>query len=1106
MSSYRKTMAEALNQVREAQMVSDISGISITALKREVRKFNIQVARVTPGGGDSGAEYEVTFTGREQDLIKYAKEHLGFDDKPGNFMQLKKHLNMSYNDIEEISDKLKMKVKSSRLAQKIAKLKNTFLKKTIPGTGAMFAQKEEVELEEKFALYAIRPFFNRRKGTDAKKGDRVSGPMTYTQAVSKAKQMNVGSSIGGEKRVEIKPMKEEVEIEEGRMKDIFTADQEGKSAEEIAKLMKLPLKTVKSILGESDAYDNERYEIRNGKAYRDVGSTPDKKNHVYAPDKKTAEKIFKQGKKVFREETIVEFSDAMLDKLKREYEPLKGKTISLDQANKLRKLFKMIPDRALDALRKKKIPFLSGLALTRMIQKGMPVKEEIEEKIQAYMVSYSKNGQHAGFKGADTLPELQRMAANLRMRGFTIDKMGKYNPPVKKEEVIKEEEQDLDKIALAKEKDTDALEKQLTAAQGQIAVLKQKIENEKNKSIKPMPNPETGEIPLTIGLAHKLLNDKEKKEKEERNQKEISKQIKAASKGGAAPAPVAAETKLEAFTRKYLSYLNESEASDKAKAMGLDYMSFGRYGKGGKVTHKSVGGSLQALSKKDQEKEKEPKAKVAKPKTKTTGAISNPDGSKTTSGQIKKEILKKIDDEDIVSDPYVLEGELEDQFIALADDLRGTGDEETANKITDAIFAVGEDDPDTPAKIDDMMNALQGKPDVNGAKQKELSSMTSLYTDATYSSKSLKDFVSDTSSIINKMGELADAGSMESDAYGPGIRSDAMVEIGASASEIQDKIEEMDIDDDIKIDINAALSTITDNDADEHTEEGPIYLAIKDLQRHFGRLNKQKSKASSRATASSGVKKDLRKALKSAPEPGPDYDPKDYNELKNIAKKAGDKETVDIIDAMNKAHDDNDYSEVSYQYVELRKRIEESYLPEKVMTDKEKRLQRAKDMIKYYDAQKKAALKGKNKDLAKKMLKNDIEEADLSKKQIKMVHKVADDLPKKDFKDRYGKEKGDAVRFGTATNMVKKKLGMKEDRRLYIESIAGLKKKADKSGMPYSILKKVYDRGMAAWKSGHRPGASQQQWAFARVNSFVTKSSGTWGGADKDLAKQVRGK
>jgi len=73
------------------------------------------------------------------------------------------------------------------------------------------------------------------------------------------------------------------------------------------------------------------------------------------------------------------------------------------------------------------------------------------------------------------------------------------------------------------------------------------------------------------------------------------------------------------------------------------------------------------------------------------------------------------------------------------------------------------------------------------------------------------------------------------------------------------------------------------------------------------------------------------------------------------------------------------------------------------------------------------------------------------------------------------------------------------------EVIKGLKKKAEKSGMPYSILKQVYNRGMAAWKGGHRPGTTPQQWAFARVNSFITKSSGTWGKADKDLAKKVRG-
>ena len=73
------------------------------------------------------------------------------------------------------------------------------------------------------------------------------------------------------------------------------------------------------------------------------------------------------------------------------------------------------------------------------------------------------------------------------------------------------------------------------------------------------------------------------------------------------------------------------------------------------------------------------------------------------------------------------------------------------------------------------------------------------------------------------------------------------------------------------------------------------------------------------------------------------------------------------------------------------------------------------------------------------------------------------------------------------------------------EKIAGLEKKSKESGISYTILKQVYDRGMAAWKTGHRPGASQQQWAFARVNSFITKGSGTWGKADKDLAAKVRG-
>jgi hypothetical protein len=54
-----------------------------------------------------------------------------------------------------------------------------------------------------------------------------------------------------------------------------------------------------------------------------------------------------------------------------------------------------------------------------------------------------------------------------------------------------------------------------------------------------------------------------------------------------------------------------------------------------------------------------------------------------------------------------------------------------------------------------------------------------------------------------------------------------------------------------------------------------------------------------------------------------------------------------------------------------------------------------------------------------------VKEADLSKAQIKMVHKQADELPKNDFIKRYGKD-GDAVRYATATNQIKKKLGIDE--------------------------------------------------------------------------------
>ena len=78
----------------------------------------------------------------------------------------------------------------------------------------------------------------------------------------------------------------------------------------------------------------------------------------------------------------------------------------------------------------------------------------------------------------------------------------------------------------------------------------------------------------------------------------------------------------------------------------------------------------------------------------------------------------------------------------------------------------------------------------------------------------------------------------------------------------------------------------------------------------------------------------------------------------------------------------------------------------------------------------------------------------------------------------------------------------KKYRQMFGEKIEGLAKKSKKSGVSYGILKKVYDRGMAAWRTGHRPGTTPQQWAFARVNSFLT--GGGARKADADLWKKAK--
>ena len=277
----------------------------------------------------------------------------------------------------------------------------------------------------------------------------------------------------------VKHVKEEM-FDEGRMKDIYTLDSEGKSAQEIAKRLNLRVSTVKSILGENF-------------------------------------------------ETLHEFSDSQISQLKKEYEPLRGKTISGTNANKLMKIFDKFDKnkQLLIKILKANIPFVSMLAQARLIsrhganasQLAQMRKEELSEgkwKISGvtgyknvgpqdrfemiisatskqdaerkwekeldkhrakrnigprgggsiedqddidiepagpkdnvgdisshitqeyvpeakapFRLSYDdKYGKHAGFEDAKTLQDLQNKAQKLRAKGFKINKMGRNTSPV----------------------------------------------------------------------------------------------------------------------------------------------------------------------------------------------------------------------------------------------------------------------------------------------------------------------------------------------------------------------------------------------------------------------------------------------------------------------------------------------------------------------------------------------------------------------------------------------------------------------------------------------------------------------------------------------------
>ena len=100
---------------------------------------------------------------------------------------------------------------------------------------------------------------------------------------------------------------------------------------------------------------------------------------------------------------------------------------------------------------------------------------------------------------------------------------------------------------------------------------------------------------------------------------------------------------------------------------------------------------------------------------------------------------------------------------------------------------------------------------------------------------------------------------------------------------------------------------------------------------------------------------------------------------------------------------------------------------------------------------------------------------------------------KKMLKKDYGKFKTDKGQK-TKTSSYTQKF-----RKLY-PGVKSLPEIAKATKIPLKTLRTIYNRGLAAWRTGHRPGASPQAWGYARVHSFVVKGK-TYYTADADLRK-----
>jgi hypothetical protein len=95
------------------------------------------------------------------------------------------------------------------------------------------------------------------------------------------------------------------------------------------------------------------------------------------------------------------------------------------------------------------------------------------------------------------------------------------------------------------------------------------------------------------------------------------------------------------------------------------------------------------------------------------------------------------------------------------------------------------------------------------------------------------------------------------------------------------------------------------------------------------------------------------------------------------------------------------------------------------------------------------------------------------------------------------------VGFKSNVGVKTKKSGYTSEWNRMFPTVKSLKDRAKLTGVPEDLLRQSYNRGLAAWRTGHRPGATQQQWGYARVSSMLLLGKTAFT-TDSDLVREAK--